>query len=291
MTLQAFRVFRPLNILILILCQFLVFYFLNPSPVIRNLSDPQFLAFVALVFASSLIAAAGYLVNDLFDEQIDHKNKPDRTPIMHWSRAQANIVYAAFNLIALVIGLWLSWGMFQVLLTTILILYLYSARLQKLPLVGNLSIATLSALSLLVIKFVAFETPAKLLLFYAGFAFLVSLIREIAKDVQDMEGDQLHGHRTAPIAWGYKTAKRLSFGLALGSLILFLVGLQFGLKGIVLDTSPLSLQMLYNNLFVALPFLFLLGVIYKSKTSEDFGFVSSVCKYIMYTGMLGMAFF
>lgn len=287
---RAFLVFRPLNILILVFCQFLVFNFLNPEPVLHELHDPQFVAFVALVFGSVLIAAAGYLVNDLFDEQVDHHNKPNKTPIMHWSKSQANLVYGALNGIALIVGWWLGWSMFQVFFATILTLYLYSARLQKLPLVGNLSIALLAALSLLIVKFVAFEIPGKLLLFYAGFAFLVSLIRELVKDAQDMEGDALHGFKTAPIAWGLDKVKFLAVILSIFSLILFLGVYKYGLAEYT-NSSPLSISNLYNGIFVGLPFILLSRVIWKAEKSEDFGFASSICKYLMYTGMLGMVFF
>jgi 4-hydroxybenzoate polyprenyltransferase len=283
-------VFRPLNLLILIASQVLVFAFLNPAPIIFELSDPQFKAFVALALSSCLIAAAGYLINDLFDRELDKKNKPHKTYISHWTSSQANTAYILLNIIALIIGFWIAWSMFQVFLATILILYLYSSKFQRWPLVGNLSIAFLAGLSLLIVKFIAFETPARLLLFYAGFAFLVSLIREISKDIQDMEGDRLHKHQTAPIVWGINATKYIILALSVLGMVSYFGVYHFWLN-VHLAPSIISLARIYSLIFVGIPFIFLIVVVWRGKSKSDFALISSICKYLMYTGMLGMVFF
>jgi 4-hydroxybenzoate polyprenyltransferase len=290
MSWKALLVFRPLNLLMLIASQSLVFYFLNPEPVIIELINPQIRVFVALVFSSVLIAAAGYLINDLFDRELDKQNKPGKTYISIWTNSQINSVYVFLNVAALVIGFWIGWGMFQVFLATIIILYLYSAKFQKWPLIGNISIAFLAALSLLIIKFVAFEIPALLLLFYACFAFLISLIREISKDIQDLEGDQRHKHNTAVVAWGLSTSKYLALVLSIFAFAAYFYTYKLWLAQHIFPDS-LRQANIYNLVFVGIPFFLLIGFIVKSKSSEEFGFVSSICKYLMYTGMLGMVFF
>lgn len=287
---RAFLVFRPLNLLILALTQFLVFYFLNPSPALRDLSDPTFLNFLKLVFGSMVLAAAGYLINDLFDRTTDRINKPDKNYIKHWSKPQINIVYLLLNAIGLVVGAMISWTVFQVFLTTSILLYLYSARLQKLAFVGNFVVAFLAALALLVIKAIAPETPSDLLLFYAGFAFLVSFIRELIKDLEDIEGDQTAGYKTAAIILPNVYVKVIIVVLSVAGILLYFSALQNWLYATISDGFP-TWSYLYHGLFVAIPFLLIIYLIGRAHNKEHFHLVSSLCKYLMYTGMLGMTFF
>jgi len=287
---KAFLVFRPLNLLMLCISQFLAFYFLNPSPVLQSLSDPQFKAFIGLVFASMLLASAGYLINDLFDQTPDSINKPEKSYIRYWNKAQVNMVYLTFNLAALLIGYLIDWNIFQVFFTTALLLYLYSVRLQKWPLVGNLTVAFLSALSLLIIKFIAFQTPSTLILFYAGFAFLLSALREMVKDLEDIVGDSAAQYRTAAIVWGTKTNKLILSALTLVSLALYFILAQYSLLEYV-SMGKSSWFMWYSAFFVGIPFLALLFLIYKAESKAEFHSLANLCKYIMYTGMMGMLFF
>jgi 4-hydroxybenzoate polyprenyltransferase len=165
-------------------------------------------------------------------------------------------------------------------------------------LIGNLVISLLTAWTILILFF-AFSTPAnafntadnlsvkffRLAFLYAGFAFIISLVREAVKDMEDVEGDTRYGCRTLPIVAGIRTTKIYTgvwLIVLIGTLtILQLYVLQFGWWPTVL----------YGILFVILPLLITLNKLKKAISSKDFAQLSSYSKWIMLSGILSMAFF
>ena len=214
-----FKLIRYPNLIIIVLSQYLFRYFiLLPLMKVEHI-EPVFshLNFALLVLSTVLIAAAGYAINDYFDIRTDRINRPHKIVVGRLiSRRKAMLTHAAFNIIAVLIGIYLSYTVHSYRLASIhivisVLLWLYSLKYKAYFLIGNLIVAFVSALTILIVwifELYAFRTGdplelAKLmcdqwlwpylkffLWAYIAYAFVTSLIREIIKDIEDVEGDK-----------------------------------------------------------------------------------------------------
>jgi len=171
--------------------------------------------FSLLVLSTTFIAAAGYIINDAFDVQIDAVNKPGRNPIgTLLSVKQAKRLFMALGGAGILLGMFLAirigkpqMGLIHVF--SVFSLYLYSTNYKGVPFVGNFLVAALCALSLLLVGLFEpeFYRNINFLMWYVIMAFLLSLIREIIKDMEDVSGDEKAGARTLPIVLGIRKTK------------------------------------------------------------------------------------
>jgi 4-hydroxybenzoate polyprenyltransferase len=120
---------------------------------------------------------------------------------------------------------------------------------------------------------------------YAGFAFIISLIREVVKDMEDVEGDRKYGCKTMPIVWGFNATK-----VFVAVWLIVLVGTL-----IIVQLYALRLgwwiSVIYSLLLIVAPLIFIIKKLYDAKTSKDFHRISSLVKFVMFTGILSMVFF
>lgn len=264
--------------------------------------------FPLLIISSVLIAAAGYIINDYFDLNIDQVNKPERTVIDKIiKRRWAIVMHIAFSLTAVLISFYIDlnsstfWLGFSNILCAFL-LFGYSVSLKKKLLWGNILISALTAWVVMVCFLVYYKTfhcPScdhtfldiynqrfiRISFLYAGFAFVISLIREVVKDLEDIEGDKRYGCNTMPIAWGIPASKMfvavwLIVLTGMISVVQFYV-LQFGWYW----------SAVYCILLIILPLLWILRMIYKAQVPMDYHQASSAIKFVMIAGLLSMIFF
>ena len=132
---------------------------------------------------------------------------------------------------------------------------------------------------------IVWQRLLKMSFLYAGFAFIISLIREVIKDMEDIEGDVRYDCRTMPIAWGMRVAKVFA-----AVWIAVLVGVLFAILIYVVQLGW-WLSALYSFVAIILPLLWVLQKLYKATTSSDFRRLSSAVKLIMLAGILSMLFF
>jgi 4-hydroxybenzoate polyprenyltransferase len=273
------RLIRVNNLLIIVLTQYLVRIFLvGPKEEwLRHLTD---LRFFLLSLSTVLIAGAGYIINDYYDIKIDTINKPRRVVVGRiLRRRQAIIIHMVLNVLGLGLGLLVGWKVALVNLLATFTLWLYSNQLKRLPFIGNFTVALLTAASLLVI--ILFEPRNQFLVVtFAIFAFFISLIREIIKDMEDLRGDASFGCQTLPIVWGIRRTKTLLYILILSFLII-LFSLSFYLQDWII---------FYFTLFVFLPVAWLTWRLNRADTRREFGYLSTWCKIIMLSGVLSMIF-
>ncbi|MEM6379992.1 MAG: UbiA family prenyltransferase, partial [Bacteroidota bacterium] len=201
--------------------------------------------FIIFVIVTLLITACGYIINDLIDQKTDSINKPEKRIIgPHISVQVASWLYITLAIIGFFLALYLAFAtdnlewIFLYPLATIFLI-IYSTHLKQRPLIGNLIVALLCSGVTGVVWIAEMESLATLgnklpvltnklqtiLIWYMVFAFLATLFREIIKDLQDVEGDQMAGCKTVPIVWGIQRAKFLALGI--GGLLMVLIGLQF----------------------------------------------------------------
>nr|WP_236050054.1 geranylgeranylglycerol-phosphate geranylgeranyltransferase [Hymenobacter negativus] len=254
-------------------------------PLRQSLLAPRF---TLLVWAALLVAAAGYIINDYYDVKIDAINRPDRLVIGRVvNRRMAMLAHMVLSGVGVLVAGWLHPVLGLVTLGTALLLWGYSARFKRLALVGNASIAMLTAALVLLpelqLQLERHDGHSSVVWPYALAAFLLTMVREIVKDVEDMRGDAQHGCRTLPLVWGVARTKWMA-GFFLASLALLTLGATAQL--LIGGHWPLGIWLV---LLVLLPMAQLSRLLIRADRRRHFRHLSSWCKGIMLAGVLSMA--
>ena len=301
------RLIRFPNLLIIILTQFLLRYcILQPLLYEGTGSDMSgLLDFSVLVLVTVLITIGGYIINDYFDVKIDSVNKPDRMVIDRLIPARSAILmHLIINGVATILGFYLAWRVGSVYFGLIfpfisVLLWFYSVRYKRMLLWGNLVVAFLSAFVILIVWLYEFfhlranpldfanvipdlKGVTNIFLAYALFAFLVSLFREIVKDMEDWEGDEKYGCRTLPLVIGLDRTKWVAASIMVVNMAL----LGYGL--FILDRFGQMLAFWYFIAVIELPVIYLVYQVLKAKTKADFHTSSLLTKLLMLAGILSM---
>lgn len=304
------KIIRIPNLAIIVLTQYLLriciigtFYDFSAARFALNEFN-----FFLLVLSTVLIAAGGYVINDIKDVRIDLLNKPEKVIIEKKITSRTALrFYYGLTIAGVLLGLYLGLVVRYFLLGFVFVavaflLWFYSTRYQKTLLLGNIFISLLSALVVFIVwLFELFALRADPVIYteamkqigiitfvvlgYTAFAFLVSLIREIFKDIEDVEGDREFGYTTLPIVLGVKKANWMAISFIIITIFLLAIA-QFYLyqKGIML-------VFWYLMVAVQLLFFFVLYNALKAKLKEDFRFLSNASKIIMVAGILSMELF
>lgn len=261
--------------------------------------------FAILVFIMVLIAAAGYLINDFFDVEADRINKTSKPLVgRDISKGLLFLLYYIFNAIAIGLGIYLALEVNTLQLGLIfpmlaIMLWYYSAKYQRTILWGNIVVSIVTGLTVFVVwLFEFFALRAKPDIFvdaydsigiinyfiwgFTYFAFITTLIREVLKDMQDMEGDTRTGSNTLPVAIGIKNTKWVVYfvlfisiaTLAFGQYLLYSQGFQWACWYFLA-----TVQLLQIFVFIKL---------FNSHQFSDFGFLSNVMKVVMLAGIISM---
>lgn len=303
-----FRLIRYPNLIFIGLTQ-LLFYIAMVRPAFESVgkNDPlDYTGSFILMAASILIAAGGYVINDYFDLNIDRINKPDKLVVdIVIKRRWAILWHFGFSISGLLLSYVVSSKVGNYLpflcnVITVILLWFYSTTFKKQLLIGNVVISLLTGWVILV--FYAAVTPIRILsdhhedisvysriykyaILYAGFAFIISLIREVIKDMEDMEGDVRYGCKTMPIVWGIPSTR-----LFVSVWLIVLIGAL-----VVIQIYALQLRwwwsVLYSIAFLIFPLIKLFRLLLRSSATKDFHDLSSMLKWIMLTGIMSMLFF
>ena len=309
------RLVRWPNLVFIAVTQVLFYYFIA-VPVFHQFNSTPALdenLFWHLLTASVLIAAAGYIINDYFDLNIDRVNKPGKLVVDKIIRRRWAIMWhlilsflgLLFSIIvAIHLGDWHGYLTLFLNLLCIGALWFYSTTYKRRLLIGNILISLLTAWTILILyatnlknwnavkvmseyKFEYNQAITKVFKFailYAGFAFIISLIREVIKDMEDLEGDAKYGCKTMPIVWGIPATKVFTgvwivVLISALSIIQFYV-LQFGWW----------LSAAYCVSLIILPLIWILRKLYKAQVPKDYHQLSTAVKLVMLAGILSMFF-
>ncbi len=255
------------------------------------------LEFVLLVCSTLLIAAAGYIINDYFDVKTDRINKPEKVVIDHGlNRRLAMLIHIQFNLAGLFLGVYVAHCAGHIFLglipfSAINLLWFYSTHFKRQLISGNIVVSLLTAF--IPIQVLLFDPIISLhaedlmflietIFFLSVFAFLLSLAREIIKDMEDLEGDRETKCMTIPVRWGLPTAKAIVIGIVTHVLLLISITLFY------LQKMQLYILIAYLILLVLLPTFFLIYKVYKAQSKREFYVVSQFLKFIMAAGVVGV---
>lgn len=302
-----FSLIRWPNLVFIALTQLLFFYTIILPTKSASLSEVYLSSplLILLILASVCIAAAGYIINDYFDLNIDLINKPDklvvekmikRRWVIFWHFFLSMLGVALSFYVAFQSGIWLL-GMANVL--CVVLLFLYSISFKKKLLSGNILISMLTAWVILVLCMAEVRVVVnadtdliasnqrilRLGILYAGFAFVISLIREAVKDMEDIVGDRKYGCTTMPIVWGIQSTK-----IFISTWVVILIAILVALQVYVL---PLGWwwSIIYAMGLLVYPLFKSLFMLQKANSSEDYHKVSSIIKLVMLFGIVSMVFF
>lgn len=300
-----FRLIRWPNLLFIIITQSL-FLFCVIFPLYGEAGLRPFLTernFILLCFSSVLIAAAGYIINDYFDLNIDLINKPDKIIVDKMiSRRWTITLHFILSITGIAIGFYIDftsriWFLGITNLACALLLFLYSISLKRKFLSGNILISLLTAWVILVIPWcenkhlfgshnlLQTDKILRISFLYAGFAFIISLIREVVKDMEDTEGDRKQGCTTMPIVWGIPAARIFTAACFILLIVVLLV------VQVYLIQLRWWLAIAYFVLFVIIPLALCLQLLFKANKQTDFHRLSTYIKLIMLAGILSLLFF
>lgn len=268
------RLTRVWNLIIIALAQYLTAAFLIDFSTIL---DPKLFI---LSLSTVMIAAGGYIINDYYDIKIDLINRPQRVVIgKSITRRYAILFHTLLSFAGIILGFLLSWKIAAVNFLSVTVLWWYSNSLKRQPFVGNLVVALLTGIAIWLVDSL-YKTGHMLIISYASFAFFITLIREIIKDMEDLKGDQTFGCQTLPIVWGMRRTKNVIYAI----LTIFLVTIM------LINYYFQNLPVHYFLLFLFAPMLWFLARLIGSDTKKDFAWLSRFCKIILLLGILSMAF-
>ncbi|HEY4653041.1 MAG TPA: geranylgeranylglycerol-phosphate geranylgeranyltransferase [Cyclobacteriaceae bacterium] len=268
------RLTRVWNLLIIALAQYFTAAYLVDTGAITN---PRLFL---LSVSTMLIAASGYIINDYYDVKIDFINKPDRVVVgKSIPRRYALFLHSLFAGIGILIGIYLSVWIGAVHIFSAGLLWLYSNSLKRLPFIGNFAVALLTGLSILVVD-ALFYPHHSLIWIYSLFAFFMTLVREIVKDMEDLKGDNTFGCKTLPIVWGIRRTKGVIFFI----LVLFLALV------VLINRLYAQLPIEYFVLFLFIPVSLLIFWLLRADVKREFTWLSTFCKLILVLGIISMAF-
>lgn len=295
------------NLVIVALTQYLmrfcVLYLFVKTPVFTEVD------FFIMVLGTMIVAAGGYIINDIYDYPIDQLNKPHKVFVNRLISLQnAWILYGISCLLVFAIGGYfyyrLGWlAAWTYPIVGISMLWLYSYRLKKSLLLGNLTVALFCAFVPFMVyvpeatnMFPEYELirnfqlsnadPLRDVFYaYAAFAFLSTLLRELIKDIEDKTGDAQYGAKTLPIVFGDTIAKSIAgfVGLVFLGFIGYVLYWEWAFGSLI--------RLVYAIIAITLPLLYVLGKLISAQRKSDFHHLSTVIKGIMVTGLLYLVVF
>ncbi|MDP2363107.1 MAG: geranylgeranylglycerol-phosphate geranylgeranyltransferase [Ignavibacteria bacterium] len=266
------KITRPLNVVI-------TFCVVVVAILISQTSQTNIIIILISSIAAALVAASGNIINDIYDIETDKISHPNRVLVLgNITKKEAVYLSNFINTIAIILTSRLSDILLLIVVISIIVLFFYSFYLKKLPLVGNVVVAFLTGLAFIYGGFAAGNPAAAIV--PAVFAFLINLIREIVKDMEDVKGDTKAGVITFPVMFGFQKSKILilfiTFSLILYTLYPYITELY--------KIEYFIFVMVFVNplLILCLKFLF------DTKKEKSMSVVSNILKLNMVLGLIAI---
>ena len=273
-----FSLVRGYNIVVLILAQYLTSrYILAPSSSFYEILFDLKLFY--LVLATAFSTAAGYIINNFYDAEKDKINRPKKFLLEHLLSQQSQLVlYFLLNGATLIAAGAASFKAILFFTVYIFGIWIYSSSLKRLFWISNL-FATLLAIIPFFAVTIYFKNFEAVVIYHASFLFLLILIRDIVKDLQNYKGDWVHSYQTLPIVFGnLKTKIIVSALIFLNSVPIFL-----------LIQSHLGLMTYY--FYFSIPYLlFVLVLLWIGSTQKMYLWIHNLLKILILLGVIGIYF-
>ncbi len=268
------------NLLIIVLTQLFAYVFLDQEQCMQLQIETQF---ILICLSTVLLAAGGYIINDYSDVRIDVINKPDNLIVSRYiSKRVAFALHLVINFAGVFIAFFVNYKFGILSFFIAFLLWQYSVRFKYIFFFGNVLVSALMALSIMVLGFASNSILVLWLIYYTVFAFLTGLIREIIKDIEDMEGDAVFNAKTLPNTLGIPRTKIVIYYLMILTLCILVLSCAFlFMKGYII--LPV-----YLLLATALPLAIFFQKTISADSKKDFSFLSRMIKLIMLAGVVSM---
>ncbi|WP_299517532.1 geranylgeranylglycerol-phosphate geranylgeranyltransferase, partial [uncultured Flavobacterium sp.] len=276
------------NIPIIILAQYLSAIFIL-SPNTRALDVILDFNLFIIVLASTLTIASGYIINSFYDSQKDLINKPNKTMLDRLVSQKTKLqVYFGLNFFVFLIATLVSWRAVFFFSAYIFLIWFYSHKIKKYPIIGNITAALLAILPFFAILLyyqkidsIIFNLNNEkyyVIFAHASFLFLLILIREMIKDLENIIGDLAQNYRTIPVILGESFSKKIITFLVLCTVIPVYILIE------IYDVGYMDVY--FYTSFIIL--IFFLIKLWKSDSKENYLLLHNIIKFIIVAGVFSI---
>ena len=267
-------VVRGYNVAIVVLAQYLSAIFIL-APEKRALTVLFDFNLFIIVIVSSLTIASGYIINNFYDSEKDLINRPNKSQLDRLvSQKTKLIVYFTVNFIVFLLSFFVSFRAVLFYSTYIFLIWFYSHKLKKMSVIGNLTAAFLAVLPFFAIL-LYYKNIYPQIFAHATFLFLLLLIREMIKDLENIKGDIANDYQTVSVMFGESTAKKIITLLT----ILTIVPIYFLVE--IFEVGYMDIYF-YVSLIIL---IFFLQKLWKSNSKPDYLRLHNILKFLVVSGV------
>ncbi len=275
--LSLFSVVRGYNILILVIAQYLTSaIILAPIlPLRKVLFDPNLFF---LILSSATVIASGYIINNFYDSEKDLINRPKKTMLDRFVSQRTKLsVYFILNFAAVFFASYVSFRAVVFFSIYIFMIWLYSHRLKKILFLGNL-VASILTMTPFFVVFVYYKNFETVIFIHATFLYLMIVMRELVKDLENLKGDLVLNYKTIPVVYGEKWSK---FFLSVLTVIAIIP--------ILLLTTRFNTGLMEYYFYISLLLLiFFLLFLYFSSAKWQYLLLHNILKLIIVAGVFSI---
>ena len=274
---SLFSVIRIYNILVVILAQYLTAIFIldDQENLLATILDPYL--FVIIV-CSSISIASGYIINNFYDYEKDIINRPIRSNIDRSIRKRTKLnLYFSLNLLCIILSLFISIRAVIFFLVYNIILWLYSHKLKKILILGNVLSSLLTITPFFAI-FLYYKNFSDIILVYALFLFFIILAKDLVKDLENLKGDFTLNYKTIAVVYGEKFSKTaitsiiiINYIIVISLILYFDIGLMF-----------------YYYYLCLLVLTFVLFFVWRSNTKRDYLVIHNIIRALIILGIFSI---
>ena len=271
---SMFSVIRGYNIPIIALAQYLSAIFIL-APEKRALSVLLDFNLFIIVIVSGLTIASGYIINNFYDSEKDLINRPNKSQLDRLVSQKTKLkVYFTVNFIVFLLSFFVSFRAVLFFSTYIFLIWFYSHKLKKMAIVGNMTAAFLAVLPFFAILLYYKNTYPQIFA-HANFLFLLLIIREIIKDLENIKGDIANDYQTIPVMFGESTAKKIITLLT----VLTIIPIYFLVE--IFEVGYMDIYF-YMSLIIL---IFFLQKLWKSNSKPDYLKLHNMLKFLVVSGV------
>ena len=271
---SMFSVIRGYNIPIIALAQYLSAIFIL-APEKRALSVLLDFNLLIIVIVSSLTIASGYIINNFYDSEKDLINRPNKSQLDRLVSQKTKLkVYFTVNFIVFLLSFFVSFRAVLFFSAYIFLIWFYSHKLKKMAIVGNMTAAFLAVLPFFAIL-LYYKNIYPQIFAHANFLFLLLIIREIIKDLENIKGDIANDYQTIPVMFGESTAKKIITLLT----VLTIIPIYFLVE--IFEVGYMDIYF-YVSLIIL---IFFLQKLWKSNSKPDYLKLHNMLKFLVVSGV------
>jgi 4-hydroxybenzoate polyprenyltransferase len=283
---SLFSVVRGYNVAVIVVAQYLSAIFILAPKNERALDIILDGRLFILVLASALSIASGYIINNFYDSKKDLINRPNKSMLDRLVSQKTKLyVYFTLNFLVAAMAILISWRALIFFSAYIFLIWFYSHKLKKYPFVGNISAALLAVLPFFAILFYLFKKDGfqhvnlwhgEIIFAHAAFLFLLLLVREMIKDLENLKGDLANDYHTVPIAYGEQLSKKVITVLTILTVIPVYI---------LINNYDVGYMDIYFYACLIL-LLFFLTRLWGSETRAQFLSLHNLLKFLIVAGVL-----